>query len=324
MRLAACLLFAAATPAAVGATDSAFTSSTARTATLAAEPDWTPPRVIASVAQKAEGGSPGFVRPGSAYHVFAAVQDSGNPPSGVASARADVSAVTSGASSAALAAGTYTAFGAAYDRRTATIYTAGSTLTDGQRTYTVTVADGVGLTSTSTGHTITIDGRQPTGTNFGAGNRGTTVGRLEQGDIMPFDYDEPMDPSSIVSGWTGTGSATVLVQIVNDDPANGGRDSLRICRAGASGSPCTPTAGMGYVDLASAGWVTANRTFTGSTLTQVDTRLTLTLGTPNVTGGFGTVTGTNMTWYPEAGAYDRAGNVARTTTWTEGLADDDF
>ena len=76
------------------------------------------PSASASVIAKPQGGTAGYVTLESAtYYVYANVADSGNPASGIASVKANVSNVTSGQTAVALVAGSYTVDGVSYNYR---------------------------------------------------------------------------------------------------------------------------------------------------------------------------------------------------------------
>jgi hypothetical protein len=91
-----------------------FTSSSTNPgSSLSAKSDWSPPAAGASVIAKTAGGPGGYIKQGGTYYVYANVTDSGNPPAGTASVTANVSSITTGQTAATLAAGSYTADGAA-------------------------------------------------------------------------------------------------------------------------------------------------------------------------------------------------------------------
>lgn len=104
-------------------------------------PDFSPPDVVAVAIGEGEGGATGSVAAGGTYHVYADVlPDGGNPPSGIAAVTADVSEVTAGSTAVALAAGSYSAGGQAYNYRSGAL-TADSPLAEGERGFTVTAVD---------------------------------------------------------------------------------------------------------------------------------------------------------------------------------------
>jgi hypothetical protein len=316
--------------AGVGATSSAFSDQTASTGSFASDSDWTAPATSAATVRKTEGGVGGYVRPGATYHVHAATVDRGNPPSGIASATANLTALSAGAGSTVLGEGTTTFGGVSYTRRTAagSPLTVGAGVAPGPYTFSTTVTDAEGHVTTSTGHGVTVDATRPDGTDVGSSNgAGGTPGRLEAGDSIAMRYGEGIDPASLDGAWTGSPALSVLAMIVNDDAAAGGRDSLRVCPSSATATPCA-TIGLGTVDLGSSAWVTATTRFPSSTLsaTAARDRFTLTFAaaaTP-ATVSATPIVNTNMSFKPEAKAFDFAGNLSLTGGWTESAGDTDF
>lgn len=133
----------------------AFGSTTANGGNVVTSvPDFSAPDVVA-VAIGEEGGAAGTVAAGGAYHVYADVlDDTGNPPSGIAAVTADVSQVTAGATAVALTAGSYVAGGETYNRRSAEL-TADAPLAEGERGFTVTAVDNASNDETEPG-TVTV------------------------------------------------------------------------------------------------------------------------------------------------------------------------
>lgn len=102
--------------------------------------------------------TPGYVKPGGQYYVYANVTDA----IGVASATANMNAVTSGQTAVALTAGSYSAFGATYNYRSAPI-TADADVTAGNKTYTITATDLAGNTLPPANQTAKVDTAAPSG-----------------------------------------------------------------------------------------------------------------------------------------------------------------
>ncbi len=50
---------------------------------------------------------------------------------------------------------------------------------------------------------VTLDNTVPTASDIQTANNGSIVGRAETGDTITYTFSEAMDPSSILSGWTG-------------------------------------------------------------------------------------------------------------------------
>jgi len=132
-------------------------------------------------------------------------------------------------------------------------------------------------------------------------------------------FSEPIDPVSILAGWTG--AATGVVARITEGGA--GNDVLTI--RNTTNSAQLP---LGAVDLARTDFVTATRDFgassTAATMVQSGNAITITLGTPSGTTGTAAGAGA-MVWTPVATATDVAGNAAATTARTEtGGSDLDF
>ena len=120
-----------------------------------------------------------------------------------------------------------------------------------------------------------------------------------------------MDPNSILSGWTGTGT-TVTLRLID---GGAGNDSVQIWDAAN-----TTQLPLGSVNLGDTGHVTASVNFTGSTMTQSGAAITITLGTPS--GATTRAAASQMTWTPSATATDRAANACSTTAVNESGGND--
>lgn len=274
------------------------------------------PKATASVIAKSTGGRAGRIRQGGAYYVYANVSGSGNPPTGLASLTADVSAITTGQASAALSNGSFTVEGQSYNYRSA-LLTANATLSEGTKAYTVKLTDSGG-TETNSNYSVIVDNTKPVATDVQTTNAsGGVAGRAELGDTMTLTYSEQIDDISILSGWGGSSTSVVvrLNQATND--------TVTIYNAAN-----TVQLPLGTISLARADYTTANRTFgatgTPSTMVASGPNITLTLGTPS--GAVTTAAAASaMVWTPTATTTDVAGNTAATTTATEsGTSDLNF
>jgi hypothetical protein len=266
------------------------------------------PSVTAAAIAKTQGGTAGFVKQGGAYYVYANVTDGG---SGVATVTANVATVTTGQTAVALTAGSYTAGGVSYGYRSAQL-SAGNPLTAGAKAFTVTAADAAGNSGTQGGFSVTVDNTAPTASDVQTTNvGGSQTGRADTGDTITFTYSETMDPSSILSGWTG-GSTTVTLRLIN---GGGGNDSVQIWD-----SANTTQLPLGSVNLGGTGYVTASVDFTGSTMTQSGAAITITLGTPSGARTRGAAA--QMTWTPSTTATDRAANACSATAVNESGGND--
>lgn len=280
--------------------------------------DWQAPTVSTSVVAKTSGYTAGQIKQGASYFVYANIADEGNPPSGVSTATANMSAIDSGVSAAALTAGSYTIEGTSYNYRSASL-TANATITAGSYTYSITATDAGGRSTTQTGLTLTVDNTAPAGSDIQTANKaGGTNGLAELGDVITFTFTEALDPNAILSGWTGA-STNVVVRLNTALTS----DNVQIYNAGN-----TAQLPLGQVTLNRTDYTSSNRTFgatgTPSTMVLSGSTITITLGTAS--GAVTTAAGTgNMTWPPSSTAQDRAGNGCSTTSKTEtGTADKDF
>ena len=286
-------------------TDSENDPSTFTTA--ASFPDTTAPTVASSVISKTTLYLPGFVRQGGTYFVYANVTDAG---SGVATVRANVSTVTTGQTTLALVAGSYSIGGVSYNYRSASV-TANAVLAEGAKAYTITATDVATNSVTQGGFSVTVDNTRPTGTNVQTTNAGV-AGQPGLGDTMTLTFSEQIDPQTVLAAWTGT-STPVVVRITQA----GGGDQVTVRNAAN-----TAVLPLGTVDLVGTAYVTVTRDFgatgTASTMVQAGNSITITLGTAS--GAVGTqAVANNMIWTPSATATDRAGNTCQTTNATEAV-----
>jgi hypothetical protein len=290
-----------------GATYAAFSATTSNGGnSLGSAADWTPPTVPSAViAHSAAVG--GAVGQGKTYRVYANVNDTGNPASGVSTVTANVSNITSGQTSANLSSGSFTVGATSYGYRSNSL-TADSPLS-GSKSFSITATDGASNSATQGGFSVTIDNTAPSGTDVQTADFGGNAGKAEQSDTVTFTFSEQMDPDSILSGWNGS-STNVVVHI----DTSGSNDPLTVYD-----STNTTQLKLGTLSL-QRNYVLGNRTFglTGaaSTMVQSGSAITVTLGNPS--GSTKNVGSANtMTWVPSASASDPAGNACSTTTVNE-------
>jgi hypothetical protein len=299
---------------------------------ITAASDFRAPQVTAVALGKASGGTTGFVKQGGGFFVYANVAaDTGNPASGTASVTADASNFTAGATAVSLVAGSYSAGGVSFNYRSASLL-ANASLAQGAKSFTVTAADKA-LNSASLVGSAAVDNTAPTAADVQTTNAGTN-GLAEAGDSLILTFSEPIEPASILAGWSG--AATSVVVRINDNGLLGlplGNDSVQIWNA--ANSTVLP---LGAVDLGRsdyvAGLLGGNVRFgvggTPSTMTMSGSAVTIVFGTYNATaivdptrttaGGNGTAA-----WTPVAGLYDRAENAISTAVATEsGAGDKEF
>lgn len=277
------------------------------------------PTVATAVIDKSAGGLASAIKQGGTYYVYANVTGSGTPPAGLASLTADVSAISTSQSAAALSSGTYTVDGQSYNYRSA-LLTAKSTLSAGTDSFTVKLTDSAG-TATSTSYSVTVDNTAPRTSNIQTTNvAGGTAGKPEAGDTVIFTYTKAVDPTTVLSGWDGS-AQSVVVNII--DGGTSGDDKLEVLNASTLAQ--LP---LGSVDLGRKDYVTKTTTFgasgTAASMLMSGSAITVTLGTPSSTAGTAASTGT-MVWTPSTTVTDAAGNAVSANTVNEsGASDKDF
>jgi hypothetical protein len=286
---------------AVGFSVASFTDSTQNPQTLSAAADFLPPAVGASTIGKSQGGLDGTIRPGGTYYVYANVSDSGNPASGIASVKANVSAITSGQTAAVLSAssGPYTVDGVSYNYRSAQL-TAAAGLSTGTKSYKLALADSAGNSAESGEYSVTVAANTAfKGSGFTAENGSGTEGTPDKGDLVVFSFNKEPDPYSIVSGWNGIGTKAVTVSIAN----NSINDTLSV--SGAT---------IGTVAL-DGDFTASSASFSGSAISVSGSVVTVVLGTAS--GSVKTETGKSKPiWTPSGSVFDLVGNLCSTATVT--------
>ena len=298
----------------ITSTEAAYSGTTGNAAnSFAAAADWVAPSGSPVAIGKTAGGATGAIKSLATYYVYANVTDAGNPASGTATVTADVSAITAGQTAAAMTSGSYTANGVSYNYRSASL-TAGS-YADMSKSFTLTLTDANTPTAnsqTQSGFSVNIDGTAPTATDVQPVNGGATVGKAEAGDTITYTFSEPIDPNSVLAGWTGTSTAVTL------RVGNSASNDIVTVRNAANTAALT----LGGTTLA-GNHVSANRDFTSSTMVMSGSTITVTLGG---TGTTNTVaTNQTATWTPLNTAADVAANAMSTTARTEqGAADPNF
>jgi hypothetical protein len=332
----AALLTLLASTLALAGIDVTFASLTSRAESagsiVTAAKDFRAPAVTAVVMGKTTGGATGFVKQGGAYFVYANVSaDTGKPASGIATVTANVANLTAGSTAVVLAAGSYAAPGGPFGYRSASL-TADPVLAEGSREVTVTATDNA-LNAAALAGSVEIDNTAPVAAGVQTTNAGTS-GLIEQGDTLTLSFSEPVEPQSILAGWSG--AATNVVVRVNDNGLLGlplGNDALQIYNTGNVTLLPLGAVDLGrgdYVAGALGGHIRFGASGTPSTMSLSGNAITVTLGTYATPGLFeafrttASATGT-MSWTPVATPYDRAGNNAATTAAAEsGAADKEF
>lgn len=288
--LAACVL-------AVGLSAASFTDTEQNPQTVSAVADFRGPVASASTLAKTQGGVDGYVTSKGTYYVYASVTDSGNPASGIASVKANVSTVTTGQTAVSLVAGSYAVDGGAYNYRSAQL-TASSGLSVGSKSYSLALADSAGNTE-SQSFSVTVDNGPFKGSDFETGNGSGTEGKPEQGDTVSFEFNKAPDPNSIVSGWNGSGTKPVTVSISNSAENDG------LAVSGAT---------IGNIAL-KGDFTSSTATFSASTISLSGSTVTIVLGAAS--GSIKTDSDkSKAVWTPSASNYDVAGNASATSNVT--------
>lgn len=322
---AAAALAGAAVLMAAGQGTQALFSSTASSSgnAFSAATDLTAPSASPSVVAKTIGYATGYLKQGGTYYVYANVTDSGSPPSGTATVTADTSTFDAGQTGVPLSSGSFSAGGATFNYRSAAL-TANGAQAEGAYSYTLTLTDAATNQRTQS-FGVQLDNTPPTGTDIQTADGDGTPGQPGAGDRVIFTFSEPMEPDSILSGWTGA-ATTVTARIRDGGVILGllGDDKLEIRNAANSA-----TLPFGTIDLKAGGYSTGllggYTVFSNSTMTMSGSQVTVTLGAPSglATGQGGCCP--TMQWPTQAGPTDRAGNGTSTSTVTEsGPADVDF
>jgi len=312
---AAALAFGAG---AVGVTHAAFSGGTANAAnSITAAPDFRPPVVSPLAIAKTSGGAAGYLAPGGIYRVYAKVTESGNPPSGVASVTANLSAITAGQTAVQVSPGSFTVDGVTYNYRSG-LLNADAGLASGSQPFTVTATDAAANSATASG-SVVIDATRPFAADVQAANSGGgPIRNVGPGDSFTLTYSEPIEPGSLLSGWTGA-TTTVNVRLKNGGAGNDG-DRLEIWNAAQSAQVQLGSIALGrhdYLNGQPVWFFPGTMTMSGSTITIV---IGGTVSAPDTATGSAT-----MVWDPSTAAIDLAGNALLGNLATEsGPLDSDF
>jgi hypothetical protein len=250
------------------------------------------------------------------------VADTGNPASGISSVTANVSNITAGQTAVALSSGSFSAEGSSYNYRSASL-TADNPVSAGSKAYTITSADNAS-NSGQTGFTVTVDNTTPTASDIQTANNGSTVGKAEAGDTITYTFSEPMDPDSVLSGWTGA-STNVVVRMTNGLILLG-NDGVTVYNSSDSSQLPLGTIDLGrgdYVGGLLGGEIARfGATGTASTMVMSGSTITITLGTAS--GQAATTAGGNgtMSWAPSTTPFDRAANTMSSANASESGGND--
>jgi chitinase len=144
----------------------------------------------------------------------------------------------------------------------------------------------------------------PTPTDVNATNGTGTAALVDTGDTIEFDFNEPLQPASIMTGWDGSAGAAVTVRVLD----NANLDSFEIWNA-PNTTQTRLTAGGPVV---AKKLVSASLTF-NATLAQTSAgAYTVTLGTIRAGSAASAIAATaiNLGWPAAAGFLDLAGSAS--------------
>jgi hypothetical protein len=319
------LLVAVSCAGGIRSTSSAFVDTATNNGNaFGAAPDWTAPLAGGSIIVKSSGGDPGYIRLAGTYYVYSAISDTGNPAAGVASATADLSAISPLQSAVVQTPGSWTIGATAFGFRSP-LMTAAPTLPAGTITWSLTSRDAASPANLGTqGFSAIVDNAPPLAGDVQTTNAsGGIAGKPEPGDTIRFSANEPLDAQAILSGWMGN-ATPVIVAIVDGNP-----DTLQVHDKDAtSNNPLV--LGLGTVSLGRSDYVSGSSTLSfgqpnlWSTMTRAGNDIDVTLGAVNGTAAT-TAKTTALTWSPSTLATDRAGNPMSPTPVVEtGLPDKEF
>jgi hypothetical protein len=143
-------------------------------------------------------------------------------------------------------------------------WTTGSTSNNKLTSGTEYWAEAVQGSSTSPVFPFVAESTEPSPTNIVLANGGT-AGEVDQGDTATVAFSEPLDASTICSGWVNNGA----VQSISDATITftngqlGSSDTFDV----SSTASCTGNGNFGTVNTGTTGYVSSTVTFTNSTIT---------------------------------------------------------
>jgi hypothetical protein len=189
-----------------------------------------------------------------------------------------------------------------------------SVLSQAAHTITATATDAAGNASAaSTGLSVTIDTTAALPVDVTLANGSLVTRKADTGDTATVTYSEQLNASSFCSAWTNSGTQTVTnatVTVTNSSAS----DTLSVT---------TPTCTFRFGSVMAGDYVSANVTFTSSTVRWDPTArtLTITLGSTTAT----TTLRTNVNpvaprYTPVATLTDLAGNAMAATQFTDSTA----
>lgn len=299
-----------------GTTVAAWTSTVDTPAgTVQAVADWVGPPIRDVRALKSEGGTPGFVRPDGQFRVCSEIApDSGNPATGFRDLSLDLAGLAANQTRTALATPPAGACAANHNDATALLRVPAAAAA-GERTVTATTRDQGGNVAVRS-IPVTVDATVPNAMSFSAANGGTTAtsaGTVEGEDRLTFTFSEPIEPGSVIAGWSG--EPTTITTTFSDGggkPTAPNPDRLQLTITQGTTTTALPI---------TPGMVGLGRNYVGATFSFTST-LTRTAGGDAFTVDLGTATSPNVvrnttsaavSWAPGNALKDRAWHSAATT-----------
>jgi len=125
----------------------------------------------------------------------------------------------------------------------------------------VLYAVGSGGDVASAHFTVTAPAPTPTGLALVNGGAFAGVEKIGLGDTISVTFSDSLNVASLCSTWSGTGDQTAVGSVVVDNNAASGNDRLRVT---TNAPVCGGAFKFGNVNLGTAGFVTANTTFTAT------------------------------------------------------------
>ena len=189
-------------------------------------------------------------------------------------------------------------------------------ITDGSYDLRARATDNFGRTASSLVASRVVD-NPPRGVDVQTTVAGSTPGQMQAGDAIALTWSEPIDPDSVLPGWTG-GSQAMRVNLTN----NSSNDRMDFSNAANSArlNIVNSTTGLplggNFLSTATGAW--------NATMVQSGNTITVTL-VNRIVGTMTTAAAGTMRWTPSALALDLSGKPGTTTQVIEsGGSDVDF
>jgi hypothetical protein len=188
---------------------------------------------------------------------------------------------------------------------------------DGAYDLRARATDNFGRTASATVASRVVDNATPSGVDVQTPVVGSITGQMQTGDAIALTFSEPIDPSSVLTGWTG-GSQAIRVNLTNN--ASNDRidfwNAANTARLNLLNTATSLPLGGNFLSTTTGAW--------DATMVQSGNTITITLGT-QLSGTMTRASTGTMRWTPSALATDLAGTASLTTQVTEsGTLDRDF